>query len=376
MVGERVTKDDFGIHDAGGSGAADSVVAMDTRAGGIILAGMHSWGDAALESTICRPLLPVACRPLIWHVARWLRRGGVGGAVVCGNSDSDSIRWRLGLGTTVDLSLHYYEDVMPRGPAGCMRDAAVQSDAEAFVVVESAILPQIDLVELLDEHHATKSALTLVVADSGMGGGRRDSTMEPVGIYVVSREALSHVPLNGYQDIKESLIPTLYASGARVSAYRVPSERAPRVTGAGSYLSVNMFAVERLGVEMEDADEFTRVGDAWVHESATVSSSARLVGPVLVSAESKIGAGALIVGPTAIGRDSSIGEDSVVSRTIVWDRCTIATRALVDHSIITDGANVDVGGTMRNTVCFARARKRPALLRRLVSWRRVNGSGL
>ena len=125
---------------------------------------------------------------------------------------------------------------------------------------------------------------------------------------------------------------------------------------------------------MEDADEFIRVGDAWVHESATVSSSAGLVGPVLVSAESKIGAGSLIIGPTAIGRDSSIGEDSVVSRTIVWDRCTIAARALVDHSIITDGASVD--GTMRNTVCFARARKRPALLRRLVSWRRGNGSGL
>lgn len=374
MVGERLAKDDFGIRDTGGNGAADCVAAMDGRAGGIILAGMHSWGDAALESTMCRSLLPVACRPLIWHVARWLRRGGVGGAVVCGNSDTDSIRWRLGPGTTMDFSLRYYEDVMPRGPAGCMRDAAGQSEAEAFVVVESSILPQIDLAELLDEHRATKSALTLVVADSGMGAGHRNPTLEPVGIYVVSREALSHVPLYGYQDIKESLIPTLYASGARVSAHRVPSERTPRVTGAGSYLSVNMFAVEHLSVEMDDADEFTRMGDAWVHESATVSSSARLVGSVLVSAESKIGAGALIVGPTAIGRDSSIGEDSVVSRTIVWDRCTIGAGAQVDHSIITDGASVDERVAMRNTVCFARARKRPTLLRRLLSRQKRNGN--
>lgn len=376
MVREGVTKDKFGVGDSCAGVAAESVGPLGARAGGIILAGMHSWGDAALESTMCRPLLPVACRPLIWHVGRWLRRGGLDAAVVCGNSDTDSIRWRLGRGTTMDLALHYYEDVMPRGPAGCIRDAAGQSDAEAFVVVESAILPQIDLSELLKEHDATKSALTLVVADSGICCGKRDSTMEPVGIYVVSRDALSHVPRNGYQDIKESMIPSLYASGARVSAYRVPSERAPRVTGAGSYLSVNMFAVEHLGVEMEDADEFVRIGDAWVHESATVSSSAKLVGPVLVSAESKIGAGSLIVGPTAIGRDSSIGEDSVVSRTIVWDRCKIGARALVDHSIFTDGASVDAGAAVRNTVCFSKARKRPPLWRRLVSWKKANGKAL
>ena len=372
MVGEGLIKGDFGVRGAGLDSTADAVVRMDSRTGGIILAGMHSWGDAALESTVCRPLLPVACRPLIWHVARWLRRGGLDGAVVCGNSDTDSIRWRLGVGT-MDMSLRYYEDIMPRGPAGCIRDAAGQNDAEAFVVVESAILPQISLSDLVAEHHATKSALTLVVADTGIYGGKRNSAMEPVGIYVVSREALWQVPRDGYQDIKESLIPTLYASGARVSAYRVPSERAPRVTGAGSYLSVNMLAVEQLGVEMEDAAEFSRVGDAWVHHTATVSSSARLVGPVLVSAGSKVGAGSLVVGPTAIGRDSSIGEDSVVSRTIIWDRCAIGKRALIDHSIFTDGALVDAGGTVRNTVCFPRVRSRRAMLRRLIPWRRSHG---
>ena len=79
MVGEGLIKGDFGVRGAGLDNTADAVVRMDSRTGGIILAGMHSWGDAALESTVCRPLLPVACRPLIWHVARWLRRGGLDG---------------------------------------------------------------------------------------------------------------------------------------------------------------------------------------------------------------------------------------------------------------------------------------------------------
>lgn len=367
------------------NGRSDRPEPGRSRTGGIILAGMHSWGNMALESIMCRPLLPVACRPLILHVADWLRRGGVDDAVVCGNSDTNSIRRRLGERHPMDLRLRYYEDVMPRGPAGCMRDAAERNDSDAFVVVEGAILPQIDLGELLTSHRNSGAALTLVVTDAagkeGSRKGSREGAMEPVGIYVVSPAALEHVPMTGYQDIKESLIPTLYESGERVTPYRVSSERAPRVTGAWSYLSANMHAVQNIGTVMNGNDKFKRMGEAWVHRTAEVSASARLVGPVLVSAESTISGGALVVGPTAIGEQTSIQSDSVISRTIVWERCTIGTGAVIDHSILTAGTNVKPGRVIRNTICVPQNGKRRAALGRLASKpglkekRKRNGDG-
>lgn len=358
-----------GIRDDGtkNDGRTDRFAVPGRRTGGIILAGMHAWGNAALDGITCRALLPVACRPLIWHVAQWLRDGGVEDAVVCGNSDTDSIRWRLGEGREMDFPLRYYKDVMPRGPAGCVRDAAEHNDADTFVVVEGAILPRIDLRELLDAHEASDAAMTLVVSDVAKHEGRREGSMEPVGIYVVSPKSLEHIPVTGYQDIKETLIPSLYESGELVAPYPVPIEKTPRVTGAGSYLSVNMLAVHNICAEMNGTNGFKRVGDSWVHETAEVDPSVRLLGSVLVGTESKIHARTIIVGPTAIGTQSTIEANCVVSRTIVWDHCTIGSGAVIDHSIVTSGASVRPECVMRGTVCIPEAEKRRSFMDRIAS---------
>ena len=102
---------------------------------GVVLAGVHAWGDCVLEQTACRPMLPVAARPLLWHALTWVRRGGVLEASICGNSDTALFRRTFGTGEALGISLEYSEDVMPRGPAGCVRDAAHDTGADAIVVV-------------------------------------------------------------------------------------------------------------------------------------------------------------------------------------------------------------------------------------------------
>ena len=144
---------------------------------------------------------------------------------------------------------------------------------------------------------------------------------------------------------------------------------------------MNMHAVQNIGTLIKGTSQFQRMGDAWVHRTAEVSPSARLVGPVLISAESTIAAGALVVGPTAIGQQTSIQSDSVISRTIVWERCTISTGAVIDHSILTAGTIVSSGRVIRNTVCVPQNGKRRSVLDRLVSKsglkekRQRNGAG-
>ena len=116
-----------------------------TSVQGVVLAGVHAWGNCFLEYAIPRPLIPMVDRPLVAHPLGWLRDGGIPSASICANSDTAFLRRRLGNGCSWGISLDYYEDVMPRGPAGCTRDAVIQNGCATLVVVEATTVPQLSL---------------------------------------------------------------------------------------------------------------------------------------------------------------------------------------------------------------------------------------
>ncbi len=332
---------------------------------GIVLAGVHSWGEGVLENVACRPLLPIASRPLIRHAVDWLGLSGISEAYVCANSHTRILRRCLGDGLGPDVSLKYYEDQMPRGPAGCARDAAILGGGRIFVVVEGTIVPRIELRDLLDAHVESKAALTVAVAGSENASAGVNSPLEPVGIYVFSRELLPHIPPTGYQDIKETLIPCLHAKGLRVVPHVVRGDLAPRVSGAESYLAVNHWAVRTMPEDAARQDGYVRVGEAWVHESARVDPTARLVGPVLIGPDCVVGPGAMMVGPTTIGRGGLIGNQVVISRSALWDGCTVESGAVLDQCIVIDRTTVESEVVARSTVFVPRRRWSRGFLNRL-----------
>jgi mannose-1-phosphate guanylyltransferase len=358
-----------------GTNSSEGVTVEPSGVRGIVLAGVHAWGGCALEQLVARPLLPVAARPLIWHILSWIRRSGVVETTVCGNSDTIVLRRTLGNGSALDLSLGYCEDLMPRGPAGCARDAALETDAGTFLVVDGTVLPCIDSAALLDAHTEGRAAVTMVVSPAESTGGRSGEAQEPIGIYLFSRAALEEVPSKGYQDIKETLISNLYGAGKRVVTHVVARDSCRRVTDAASYFSVNTWALELMAAHSEAPEGYGLVNGAWLHSSARVHPAARLVGPVLVGAASEIEAGVIIVGPSTIGSQCSIGRQALVSRSAVWDRCCVGRGAIVDHSILTDDAHVDATTVVRQTLSVSPRRSYRALFNRLASYCRLGPNG-
>lgn len=366
----------MGIEAAGvrGSGAARHGPLRTGHASdsvwGVVLAGVHAWGSCVLEEAVCRPLLPVALQPLICYPLRWLQRGGVTGVSVCGNSDTSLLRRKLGRGETLQVGLDYYEDVMPRGPAGCVRDAALETDCQTIVVVDGTIIPAVDFSALLAQHQRTGAAVTLVVAsttDADTGA----CVHEPAGIYVFDRRVLDSIPSKGYQDIKESLIPKLYRAGERIETFVATPEDALRVTDAASYLGVNMWTLQHASREAPGPG-YRRVGEAWIHETASVDERARLVGPVLVGPRSVVEAEALLVGPTTIGEDCHVGARAVITRSALWNRCEVGAEAVIDQCILADGARVEAEGAVRETAYVPKRRGGRSLRNWLSAYRSAN----
>lgn len=323
----------------------------ESAADAIVLAGTVSWRRTPFDALLPRPLLPVAQLPLIGYTLRWTALSGARRVTVCGNGLTALIREQLRSHRATLPPIDYSEDRSPRGAAGAARDAALATAGDLFVVADATTIPDVQLDRVIDEHRRRGAALTIVVQPSSPASSRDQHALVPTGLYIFSRRAFDAVPDTGYQDIKEALIPRLYAAGELVTTTEADGT-CPRVLDAHSYLGVNHWMIARLAAQRSS---LPRPGceQAILHPSARISRSALLIGPVLVDAGAEIQAGATIVGPTAIGARSVVAAGAVVSRSVVWERCSIAAGALVDRTVLASDVAVAAGARFANAVCTA-----------------------
>jgi mannose-1-phosphate guanylyltransferase len=328
-----------------------------SHATGIVLVGTHPWRNSAFDRLPLRALMPVAHRPLISYSLSWLRAGGIQNVTVCANRETQALEPRLLRHVPQGMTVSYQEDAMPRGAAGAVRDAAAASDAETFVVVEGTAIPNVDLHSLLDAHR-TSGAVVTVVGYSEPGRDGNASVQVPSGIYVFNRDALDALPLYGFHDIKENLIPQLYRSGRRVMAYTANSAN-PRVLGASSYLAANEWMVEQLVTNSQLPAGYVRSGDSLIHSDAVIADDAVFVGPVIVAPGARVMSNAVIVGPTSIGCDATVGCGVLVSRSAIWRRSFVGEHSVADRCILADDTVVAAYTHAFRTVMATNCRLEP-----------------
>ena len=302
---------------------------------GVVLAGTFPWANSAFDRLAPRPLVPLVHRPLIGFALSWLQSAGVRRVVVCGNRNTRAIERQLApMAGPLDLS--YLEDDMPRGAAGCAYDAAQSCRSQTFVVTDGTALPNVDLAEVLSQHHASGAAMTMVVYVEPRGAGET-ALHVPAGVYVLNRRVVDAVAPLGFVDIKEHLIPKLVRAGERIGTYAAAGA-VPRVLNARTYLAASEIAAHLMTSGRAVPADYALRGTALVHRDAVVDPDVILAGPVVVAAGASIAGNAVVIGPASIGCDAVIEAGAVVSRSAVWRRSRVAGSAVVDRSIIGDDA--------------------------------------
>ncbi len=302
----------------------------------ILLAGVYDWGVCTLNKARLRPLVPIVNRPIIEHVLRAVQGVGIERAAICANGHGDAVRAALDARISEQMRLHYHDDTMPRGPAGCVKDAASAFGDGHLMVVEASVLPCFDIAALIDGHMRSGSALTVATQCRTAGG---ESTYTPVGMYALSYRALEHIADKGFRDIKEGLIPSLHEAGLRVDVHPIQG-MAARLHGISSYFAINDWAVRLAGKCAWDLDGHVVRESAVIHLDARVDASAQVLGPVIIGSGAVVRSGAILVGPTTVGRNATIGEGSVVSRSAIWDGGVVGSGAQVDRCVVGDRARV------------------------------------
>ena len=242
------------------------------------------------------------------------------------------------------MGITYYEDLTPRGAAGCVRDAADQRDAQTLVVVDGTAIPAVDLDQLLAAHVLSGAAMSVVGHRDPGTNTQGYRPLTPAGIYVLDRRVLDFIPAKGFQDIKETLIPRLHKAGERVLSY-AGRGACPRILNPETYLAVNHWMIEEIANRSACVSD-GRGRHGVIHPDAKVDPEATIVGPVLVGPGAVIEGDATLVGPSIVGAHSRVGRGALVSRSVVWSRCDIGQGAVVDRCLLGDDTQVPAGSNL------------------------------
>lgn len=301
------------------------------RINAIVLAGAvgqeHSWTGG-----LPRPLLPLPGGSLVEALLGRLTTGLDGGRAICANGHTALLSESIGGRTSGRI--HYYEDRLPRGTAGCLKDCACRFDGDTFLVAGGAVWLEDDPAHIVAEHRRQGNALTVCCSgtrDAVQFGRHR--ALPPAGVYCCERSALEHVRDAGFQDIKEQLIPALREAGERVGVV-VLSERTREVRTWSAYLSVLARSLEAELFAKHHCDRLAP--GIWVGRDVEIAANARLFGPVFLGDGCRVGDGSVIVGPAVFGRNCRIGADSMLLRVVGHDNICLPAGVHVANQLLRD----------------------------------------
>ncbi|MEK6683433.1 MAG: NDP-sugar synthase [Nitrospirota bacterium] len=177
-----------------------------------------------LTDDLPKPLLPLGGRPLIEYTLLLLRKYGLTDVIINLHYQSGKIMQTLGDGSRWGMKIRYSEEPRILGTGGGIKKVETFLSDGAFLVINSDILVEIKLDELIELHHRKKAAATLVLREDpevdawgavGLDSHNRirqflskpDWTGEKLskrmfaGIHVMDPRVLAYIPGQGFSNI-------------------------------------------------------------------------------------------------------------------------------------------------------------------------------
>ena len=201
----------------------------------IILAGGEGTRLKSVTGDLPKPMVRLGGKPVLEHILTLLRRSGVTEACMALHYCPEIIREYFGDGERFGMRLSYHEETAQLGTAGGVRACADFYGDRDFLVISGDCVCDFDLKALMEAHRRHGSAVTMalyahpqplqygIVLTDRLGRivsfvekpdwSRVVSDLVNTGIYVLSPEAMGHVPAGQQCDFAKDLFPKLMGLG-------------------------------------------------------------------------------------------------------------------------------------------------------------------
>lgn len=213
----------------------------------VVMAGGEGTRLRPMTSSMPKPLLPVANRPIMEHVLRLLKRHGLSETVVTVQFLASLVKNYFGDGEELGMELTYANEEKPLGTAGSVKNAEEALKDDTFLVISGDALTDFDLTDLINFHKEKGALVTVcltrvpnplefgitIVDEEGKverflekpTWGQVFSDTINTGIYVMEPEIFDYVDPDVSVDWSSDVFPKLMKEGGRSTA------TSPRATG-------------------------------------------------------------------------------------------------------------------------------------------------
>ena len=311
-----------------------------------------------LTHSLPKPMFPVLNRPLLEHALNFLKNQGIQDIIVNVHHLPNKIVEYFGDGSKfgVRLKISHEEEIL--GTAGGLKKAQSFLEEETFLVINSDVLANIDLKQVVRFHKEKNSCLTLVVRQDAQPEkykpielanegritrfvdasiGNPPATTQRVmftGIQIMEPEIFARIPEDKFCGTAEDVFPKMIEDDLPTYGY----------------------LQDKYWIDMGTRETYIQAqADALDGKlSLKTSSSRNPEGPLIVPPV-HIGKGCEIsndaqIGPYAVlGDGCRIRSGAVVESSILWEGVTLSSGATVQNSIVGTGATIDSGKEVKDS---------------------------
>ena len=323
-------------------------------------------GERLRPLTNAKPkaLVPVANKPAIVRLLDLLQSHGIKEAYVNLHYLPEDIKDVVGGGSWWNMRVHYSYEPELLGTAGAIGKVRKFLADDRFLLINTDIVTDIDLVGAIEQHEKTGAKATLILATPRrdpdyqwigvnsdgrilMGDVQEEQFRSGVytGIGIFEPSVLEIIP-KGYSSLLDSVLIPLATEGSLYTYF--PGDYWVDIGSVERYMQANMDLIDaktRLPIEGR------MVGDRiWIDETAEIDLTVQIEEPVLIGKRVSIERGAKIGPYAVIGDGCIIGPKVEISNSIVWDKCRIGSASTIDSSVIADSQQIAQSQKVKRTI--------------------------
>ncbi len=330
----------------------------------VILAGGEGRRLRPLTQRLPKPLLPLPDRPVINHIIYRLAKAGITEAAITIGFLGNQIRQALG-NSLHGVSLTYYEENVPRGTAGSVKNAESFLDDDFIVLCGDGVF-DFDLTQCLLFHKESDADVTLVLTRHHRPREYGVVLCDPscrimrflekpdwtqtfsdtinTGIYLCKRKILRYIPGNSRQDFSSDIFPRLLQENFSMRGYVAQGYWCDIGSPSSYYTCIQ----DTLKGKIKDIlNETTRqnlykAGSGYYYQAPGVLREEDTVvtaGSVL-SENCRLLRGSMVDG-AVLFPDVTVGQDSRVDRSVLAKKVSLGKEVRVQEGVVM-GENCEV----------------------------------
>lgn len=318
----------------------------------VIMAGGKGTRLRPLTLGTPKPMVPLLNRPCMEYIIELLKRYDIHQIAVTVQYLPDIIRNHFGDGSKYGVQLHYFEEDIPLGTAGSIKNAETFLN-ETFIVISGDALTDFNLRQAIHYHKEKQALATMVLTQVSLPleygvvitdeEGRVSRFLEKpsygeifsdtvnTGIYVLEPEILNWIPERESYDFSLQLFPRLLEQQQRLYGY----------TASGYWSDIgNLQQYRQTQFDMLDRRVDLHIQAAepmpglFVEHGVRLPSRIRLSGPAYIGSDSILHPSCSIGPYTILGSGNIVFPKSSVTRSILWNGNRIAKHCDIEDAIL------------------------------------------